>query len=184
MPNIADLEIIHVIWDGPLNLDQARTASTDSDFGIYQIYGNYDISGSDALLYIDQAGRGIFAARIAHHYGDWCRWNPGTVTFYLGRIAGFTSVTNENWGEMINKAEAVLVWKIGTPANSHDIRKRPYEEKPILIVNHRRRHRLPEYVSTLTELINTDQADFKVFGSAGHSVGPPVPPSDIAVEEQ
>jgi hypothetical protein len=66
----------------------------------------------------------------------------------------------------------VLVWKIGTPANSQYIWKQPYDEKPILIVNHGRRHRLPEYVSTLTEFIHIDQADFKVFGSMGHPVGP------------
>jgi hypothetical protein len=106
MSDLADLEIIHIIWQGPLDVDTARKANNgNSDYRIYQIY------------------------------------------------------------------------------NSAGIKTLRYAEHPILIVNHGRRHRLPEYVSTCPEFINTDQPDFMMFGANGHPVKPPIPAPGGAAEE-
>lgn len=184
MSNIPNLDIIHIIWQGPLSLEEAEAANTGSDYGVYQIYGTHDVSGPDTLLYIGQADSNPFGGRISYHKNEWARWTPSEVAVYLGRLAGCAPITNESWGRAIDRAEAVLIWKVGVPFNSSRVKTLRYGEEPILIVNHLRRHRLPEYVSTLTEFINTDQPDFKVFGPKGHPVAPPVPAPGSSAEEQ
>ena len=184
MPAIPNLNIIHILWEGPLTLQQTESANTGDDYGVYQIYGTHDVTGSDTLLYIGQADRGPFGGRISDHKDEWARWNPSEIAVYLGRLAGREPVTNDSWGDLIDRAEAVLIWKIGVPFNSARIKKLKYQERPILVVNHGRRHRLPESVSTLTEFINTDQPDFKAFGPSGHPVEPPIPAPGTPAEEQ
>jgi hypothetical protein len=174
MPVSEDLEIIHIVWDGPKTVEEAIAANTADDYGVYQIYGMHDLGGPDTLLYVGQADAGTFAGRIMYHHQEWGRWNPDEIGIYLGRLAGAGPITNEMWGGLIDRAEAVLIWKIGVPFNSARIKTLRYQDKPILVVNHGRRHRLPECISTLTEIINTDGV-LKPFGPSGHPVPPPVP---------
>jgi hypothetical protein len=182
MPIGEDLEIIHIVWDGPKTVGEATVATTGDDYGVYQIYDMHEASGPDTLLYIGLADAGTFAGRIMDHQQEWGRWNPDEVRVYLGRLAGLGAITNDEWGALIDRAEAVLIWKIEVPFNSARIKTLKYQEKPILVVNHGRRHRLPECISTLTEFINTDNDQFKQFGPSGHPVSPPIPqpgsPSD------
>jgi hypothetical protein len=159
-------------------------ATTNDDYGVYQIYGAHDASGPDTLLYLGQADKGTFGGRIIDHQQRWGRWNPDEVRVYLGRIAGLEPVTEEIWGNLIDRAEAVLIWKLGLPFNSARIKTLKYQDRPILIVNHGRRHRLPECISTLTEFINTDEGRLQSFGPSGHPVAPPIPvPRDPTDEE-
>ena len=178
-----DIEIIHVMWQGPLTVQEVAVANKGGDYGIYQIYGAHDVSGPDTLLYIGQADRGTFDNRVIHHQAEWGRWNPDEIQIYLGRLAGPEPISNETWGSLIDRAEAVLIWKVGVPFNSARIKSLKYQDKPILIVNHGRRHRLPECISTLTEFVNTDRADFKEFGPSGYPVAPPVPAPDNPAED-
>jgi hypothetical protein len=187
MSGLDGLDVIHLIWDGPLNVEKATKANDGSDYGVYQIYGMHEVTGPDTLFYIGQADAQPFAGRIKnHYYHGWGRWDPDQLSVYFGRIADIAPVTNEDWGKLIDKAESVLIWKIGPPFNAARVKtlKYKYEENPILIVNHRRRHRLPECISTCTEFINTDMADFKFFGVAnGHPVKPPIPAPGGPAEE-
>jgi hypothetical protein len=169
-----ETEVIHIIWRGPLTVQEAAAANTAGDYGVYQIYGAHEVSGPDTLLYIGQADRGTFNGRILHHNSEWGRWNPEEIKIYLGQIAGGKPITNDEWGRLIDKAEAVLIWKIGVPFNSARVKTLSYGEKPIIVVNHERRHRLPECVTTLTEFINAD-GQLKPFGPSGHAIAPPVP---------
>jgi hypothetical protein len=164
MSGLAGLEIIHIIWDGPLDVDTATKSNDDnSDCGIYQIYGPHAVSGPDTLLYIGQVYPGTFAPRIEFHYKDWGRWLPDPISVYLGRIAGKAPVTSEDWRKLIDKAEAVLIRKIQPASNAARIYAHKYKDNPILIVNHGSRHRLPECLSTFTDFIHTDEPDFMVL---------------------
>jgi hypothetical protein len=178
-----ELITIHIVWEGPLTVEEAAAANTGDDYGLYQIYGTHDVSGPDTLLYIGQADRGTFDGRIAYHYAEWARWNPSAITIYHGQLAGEASVTNDAWGLLIDQAESVLIWKLGIPFNSARIKTHKYNKVPILVVNHGRRYRLPECVSTLSEFINSDQVGFKVFGPSGHPVAPPGPAPGNPAEE-
>lgn len=102
---------------------------------------------------------------------------------YLGRLAGEEPITSDYWGELIDRAEAVLIYKLTMPFNGARIMSLKYQEKSILVVYHGYRHRLPESLCSLSEFINTDQAGFKGFGPSGHPVAPPVPaPGDPGEE--
>ncbi len=93
-----DLEIIHILWRGPLTLADASTANTGGDYGVYQIYGTHETGGPDTLLYVGQADRGTFDGRILYHYSEWGRWNPDDLKIYLGQMAGVRPITNDAWG--------------------------------------------------------------------------------------
>jgi hypothetical protein len=178
-----ELQIIHIVWDGPRTIEEAFVASTGDDYGVYQIYGLHDIGGPDTLLYIGQADAGTFAGRIMSHHQEWGRWNPNEIAIYFGRLAGLTPIANEEWGVLIDRAEAALIYKIGVPFNSARIKSLKYRDKPIVIINHGRRHRLPECISTLTEFTNTDD-QLKPFGPSGHPVPPPVPTPGVPAEDR
>ena len=108
--------------------------------------------------------------RIGVHQDDWGRWETSEINVYLGRIAGLASITNEEWRGLIDRVEAVLIYKIAPPYNASRIKSFQYSHEPILIVNHGRRHRLPECMSNITEFINTDNSEFKTFGPSGREV--------------
>jgi hypothetical protein len=160
---MVDMNVIHISWDGPYTPEEAQQAFGNADYGVYQIYGTHDASGPDTLLYIGQADTGPFGPRIADHNKRWARWNATEVTVYLGRLAGTASIAENAWGVLIDKAEAVLIYKVGVPYNEKQIRSLKYDAEPIIIVNHGRRHRLPECLSTISEFVNTDLPEFKVF---------------------
>ncbi|WP_078183723.1 hypothetical protein [Bacillus wiedmannii] len=45
--------LIQILWDGPYNItDLVKLKNEETDYGIYQIYGNHPIYGNDVLLYI------------------------------------------------------------------------------------------------------------------------------------
>lgn len=165
-----DLLIIHVIWTGPITLEQAMTAQSEEDYGIYQIYGTHETSGSDTLLYIGQANigkvrsRGKFSARVKHHHKEWMRWNPGATGVYFGRLAA-EDPNRRMWPRLIDQAEAVLIRKIGPPFNSARVKTLAHSDVPILVINHGLRHRLPECVSTMTNFLNPELL-LKRYGAA------------------
>ena len=58
MVEMSDRSTIHLIWEGPLTVETAKSANSGSDKGVYQIYGTHIISGPDTLLYVGRrAGR-------------------------------------------------------------------------------------------------------------------------------
>jgi hypothetical protein len=154
------MEIIHVIWCGPFTIEAAESKYSDIDFGVYQIYGTHQTTGSDTLLYIGKAQETRFGARMNAHQAEWGRWEASRLAFYLGRIGWREGIDDSKWGLLIDKAEATLIWKIAPPYNSARIKSIPYypdsEEEVILVVNHGLRNKLPECVSTLTEVANKD----------------------------
>lgn len=176
MLDVSGLTVVHIIWDGPLSAKSCAERKAPNDYGVYQIYGTHSITGPDTLLYIGQADARTFDHRVREHHDEWGRWEPET-NVYLGRLAGIEPITNARWGELIDRAEATLIWKCTPPYNSARIKTFPkkYLDQPILIVNHGHRHRLPECISTMTEFINTDDKRFKCFGRPGHDVAPPEP---------
>jgi hypothetical protein len=177
--NIDNIKIIHIIWEGPLTPAQASAKSGPTDYGVYQIYGTHETSGPNTLLYIGQADANPFNGRINAHEEEWGRWNAQETSVYLGRISGTEAISDNDWGRLIDEAEAVLIWKIGVPYNSSRIKSLKYNY-PILVVNHGHRHRLPECVSTISEFDN--RKTLKEFGSPEHGILKPVPTTGTPAE--
>ncbi len=111
------------MWDGPIAIDEALGCKGDKDYGLYAIYGTHASSGSDSLLYVGQANANSFGGRLKQHYDDWIAWEPSDVRVCLGRVGGFTPVTEEQWGDLINNAEALTIFYTSPPYNCHHIKK-------------------------------------------------------------
>jgi hypothetical protein len=170
--------IIHVVWEGPFKLREAVARTHENDYGLYQIYGTHAIFGPDALLYVGQANARPFRERLSWYVEHWEPWESSAFDIYLGRLGDWAPVSSDHWGTMIDNAEAITIFKMAPPYNSSRIRALSIKE-PTNVLNHRRRHRLPNCVSNLDELIDLDDPAFKLYGPPGHPIAPP-----DAIEEE
>lgn len=102
-------QFVHVEWEGPLALSEIERLGDAHDYGIYQVCGSHLVYGSDALLYIGLADSQPFQARIFQH--EWLgeEFGQGEISVYLGRISGSATPKDEEWGELISGAEALLI---------------------------------------------------------------------------
>lgn len=47
------VEVIQLKWEGPFRIEDLRSLNNyETDYGIYQIYGNHLVYGENVLLYI------------------------------------------------------------------------------------------------------------------------------------
>lgn len=111
-------EIVHVQWEGPLTLGQARSRNhRRSDYGLYQVYGRHPSSGADALLYIGATGQATFAETFAprvpgeqNREPDWeaREADLGPVRVFLGRLAGYATPAFETWNQQMDGVHRLL----------------------------------------------------------------------------
>ncbi len=180
MIDISQLTVIHVVWEGPLRLAEINNIKDGHDYGIYALYGTHAIFGPDALLYIGQANMGTFSGRLDSHFKKWGRWEPSDVNIYLGRIGGWEPITDDEWGVMVDRSEALTIYYTSPPYNSSRIKELPVQV-PTIVINHKRCHRLPRYISNLHDLCEIEDIVFRLYGTAGN---PPRPPSNAVEEEE
>lgn len=171
-----NLQLLHVVWDGPLTVQEARAFDDDTkDYGVYQIYSTHPCAGPSTLVYIGQANKRVFSTRITEHQDEWCRCEPQNVAVHLGRLGGLDrSTTDEEWGRLIDLAEAVLIYKTSPPYNSSRISSLNCKSR-VLVVNHGMRRRLPESVSNITEFVNRDTGLKAFQAETGRAVATPEP---------
>jgi len=117
MAKFEKVRIIHVDWDGPISLEQARKRTDTTDYGVYQIYGGHPVYGSGALIYIGCAVRQHFGERLKQEQ-DW-EYNRDAqrVEIYLGRLSGKHSKDYEDWDNDIVLAERLLIYAHLPPYN-------------------------------------------------------------------
>jgi hypothetical protein len=166
MRMLNDVAVIDVLWDGPFSIEKIATeAHNPYDHGVYQIYGTHAVLGPDTLLYVGQAEAQNFGQRVPQGHTDWIDWEPGAVQVYIGRLAGTDRMTEScygEWAEMIGRAEALLIYFCSPPYNSSGIRRlRPFG--PTLVLNFKRRHRLPLMVSNIYEMSPVTDPSFKPY---------------------
>jgi hypothetical protein len=101
---------IHLEWDGPLTLEDAKSSNTDGDWGIYQIYGCHPVYGTDVLLYIGKAEGQHFGKRLSQEW--WWNYLPDVneTKIYLGRLAGERAPDDDTWNKHIDRAERLLIF--------------------------------------------------------------------------
>ena len=102
---------IHLDWNGPLTLNEARSCNGDTDWGVYQIYGFHPTYGTDVLLYIGKAAKQHFGTRLSQE--TW--WDYGAdsdrMRVYLGRLAGDKEAPDDaTWCRQIELAERLLIF--------------------------------------------------------------------------
>ena len=102
------VEIINIIWKGPLTLNDAKKKTGDSDYGVlYQCYGDHHVYGSDVLLYIGQAK--TLADRIRKdRFDKLCDRN---IKIYFGPVKQ----------SMLARVEKLLICASAPARNSHHV---------------------------------------------------------------
>lgn len=141
---IAKVMLIQIQWEGPFRYeDLASLKNDETDYGIYQIYGSHTVYGEDVLLYIGQASQQTFGTRILQH----SNWLEDDHTFYVGRLSGSNTPSDDIWHNEIAFAESLLI-NIHAPAyNTMNISSINYAQlEDIHIIN------LGKYKSLLPEL--------------------------------
>ena len=119
---------IHIFWDGPHSIEEAKSLKDkDTDYGLYQIYGQHPMYGSSVLLYIGQANDQTLGKRLSQElweYGE----DPNNVQIYVGRLAGHQLVSAEGWGERITIAEKLLIYAHQPAYNTSNKNSLPEED--------------------------------------------------------
>lgn len=161
------VRIIEISWEGPIPMEEVISKRhRGQDYGVYQLYGTHNVLGSDALLYIGKAQERPFGQRLREHRDEWVEWEPSVVNVYLGRLGGTDRMTAGRWPaweEHISHAERLLIYFCAPPYNSSGLKSGPQME-PTVVLNHKRRHRLPIEVSTLHLTTKIDTPEWRVYG--------------------
>jgi hypothetical protein len=176
-----EIEVIHIVWEGPFSLkavlDRRRENDYGRDYGLYQIYGTHSVFGQDALLYIGQANGRTFFGRLPW-YEHWEQHEADHYEVYLGRLGGWEPIDDRHWGTLIDNAEAITVYNVSPPYNRSRIESMNVKQ-PTLILNYDRRHRLPKCISNLDALQDVHDRVFKLYGPPAR----PIPTAEAAQDE-
>ncbi len=128
--------IIHIEWEGPLKWNEIHKRRSESDYGVYQIYGGHPVYGSNVLLYIGKAGSQTFGVRIPQekHWRE--NRDAKRINIYLGRLHGETTPSDDVWGRHIDLAERLLIFA-HSPANNtqKNISRLDEDLQPVHIFN-------------------------------------------------
>lgn len=124
---------IHIVWDGPYSLDQARKLRSPSDYGIYQYYGAHHVYGSDTLLYLGIAQKQTFGTRISQH--NWDVWSCTPLEIFVGRICSLNPLSEVDWERYICLAEKILLQSHGPSFNSSNLNKIGYGGEDVRVLN-------------------------------------------------
>jgi len=113
------MRIINIEWSGPHTIGEvAKTCHSDTDFGIYQVYGPHPTYGGPQLLYIGKASDRHFSIRIPEHGWAHATRDQSQVSIYLGRLVGSETPDNDTWCEEIALAESLLIYTHFPPYNT------------------------------------------------------------------
>ncbi len=104
------MKLIHIDWDGPFKLSEiTNITDIEIDYGVYQIYGSHIVYGGDTLLYIGKADRQTIGKRISQEHWWWDTNDPNNLQIYIGRLAGETTPSDNQWSEEIDLVEKLLI---------------------------------------------------------------------------
>ncbi len=145
---------IDIIWEGPLTADTAHNLHSSDDYGIYQIYGDHPVYGSETLLYIGRSRGQKFGVRIKEH--DVEPWLGSSSQFYVGRLCGETQVKNKEWNHRIDVAEKILIYVHAPSWNSSNIQGFNVNEDTHIFNWRDRGLLLPEVSEKRWEILNNN----------------------------
>ena len=146
---MAEIEIINIKWEGPLTLDEAYEKNGESDYGVYQCYGDHPVYGLDLLFYIGET-MGTFGERLENHDQDFENWEQ-KIEIYLGRIDTDKKArpSAEERKSLIRRVEKLLILACWPALNCQGIKgsSNVDEVKDLLILNWGKFRSLPGAVS-------------------------------------
>ncbi len=167
---------IKIEWQGPFTLEKLKDFDKDkklknTNYGMYQIYGTHTVYGSHVLLYIGKVVRQTFAERILQEDN----WFPNTdkeqIQIYIGRLFDEKYPGDDEWNELISKAEQLLIfshWPAGNSSNINSITSKKDKIKKfknIRIYNFDQHRNLMPEVSGRLYVEEFDFDEKYIFGS-------------------
>ena len=168
----AQIEIINIMWEGPLSPEEAYEKKGETDYGVYQYYGDHPVYGLNVLLEIGADNRKTFEERLKEY--EFEEWNQD-IQIYLGRICiEKESVwpTDREWNSMIARTEKLLIHACypafnGFDSSNPDRNKKPQNAdryKKLLILNWGKYRSLPAAVSGYRIIQESLGNRFQVMG--------------------
>ena len=124
---------IHLLWQGPHELDAILEMTGPTDRGVYQVCGSLPAYGWDALGYIGKAQDQSFADRLRRRVDNlrdpWAE-NSADTRIYTGRIHGIEGEGPDlkERGELIAAAERLLIAAHSPAWNSQGVTELKPEE--------------------------------------------------------
>ncbi len=114
------MKVIHIEWKGPFKIDKAKSKNGKEDHGVYQIYGNHPVYGSQVLLYIGKAVDQTYGERINQDERIWLFdkdfW---PIEIYFGQVG--ESETGMKKEILIDLVEKLLIYSHQPACNSSNI---------------------------------------------------------------
>ena len=154
-------------WKGPFSLEEISSLNTSIDYGIYQIYGTHNISGTDALLYVGQACDQTFSQRIPQR--EYISWEFPEYRIYIGRLGGSAVLSEEEWNKQISISEQILIDYCQPPYNSQLLNGLSASiNNEINVLNFGKRHKLPFAITTSWRGSNHHKGIWKAFSNTHH----------------
>ena len=148
---MANFEIYHLFWK-EYNFDDSILGNftSNKDYGIYQVYGEHPVYGTNTLLYIGQTKKQTFSQRMKGRYDLDTAQVARFTKFYAGYLCKVDDITEANWEEAIDIVEKTLIIAHSPALNSQDVKGFLAKDTTnILIFNWGERGRLLPEVSTL-----------------------------------
>lgn len=151
--SVSQFIIIEIEWHGPYLISDILRGDKKlfNEIGVYQIYGNHPINGSDNLLYIGHTLKS-FKARLKQHYNVWIQHESTDNQIYLGVIWEKEKFEPARKELLIKESEKLLTYYSSPPYNStlvYDLNQsEQFKDENILVINLWQKHRLPYEVSS------------------------------------
>jgi len=136
---------IHIDWQGPLSLSEARALRSDEDYGLYQYYGDHPVYGANVLLYIGKASGQTFGHRISQH--NWHSWIPTSTEIFVGRICAECHLEDREWERIIGLSEKIQIFAHSPAFNAANLNKIGHEGDDVRVLNWGKRKSLFPEVS-------------------------------------
>lgn len=160
---ITNIKLIHIDWEGPFQLTELDTLTDlEKDYGIYQIYGNHILYGH-SLLYIGKSDLQTIGKRVSQE-NWWDTNDSNNLCIYVGRLAGESTPSEEQWSNEIDLAEKLLIYAHKPAYNSKSLSSIPDQELRNIHILNWGSHRdlLPE-LSGLRWTSALDKMDYNIF---------------------
>jgi len=136
---------IHILWDGPYTPEEAKKLNSDSDYGLYQYYGEHILYGVDSLLYVGKSEKRTFGTRTSEH--NWELWTSSKAKIYVGRICSEDELETDEWWRRIDLAERIILQSHNPSFNSSNLNTINYKGEDTRILNWGMRRQLMAEVS-------------------------------------
>lgn len=139
------MEDIHIDWQGPFTLEQALQLQSDTDFGLYQYYGEHPIYGQNALLYLGSATKQTFGKRLSQH--NWHLWSATPVEIYVGKLCTEGPIDPHNAIRKLCLAESILLFSHSPGFNTSNLNSIGHKGNDARVLNWGKRKSLFPEVS-------------------------------------